>query len=246
MLRPYVGAQSDAHLEGIARLDLAGLHADVLDPCGPAFRGEAHAQAHRLDRHAAKLVLHQHAHGSGDPGRDGGGHVRGAEGDVAAADDAPFAFDLDADLGGALADALPRAINRAQGDGRRQPRGEQAVGRDLRVEGLARAADFCVAHRHRHRDGLGLLAGDAGDRPQAVLRDTPHGPPGEPQLHARRVAGHDGIDVGGGEREVNIAHGHHGMAERQHLVALDIGHGADGGDIEIAAHELNAQRRSGL
>jgi hypothetical protein len=60
------------------------------------------------------------------------------------------------------------------------------------------------------------------------------------QLEGAFQAGHDGDDAGPGHAVVDGPEVIERVAKGQNMGAVDVGHGTDGGDIEVSPHELDA------
>ncbi len=118
--------------------------------------------------------------------------------------------------------------------------------------GLTRAGVF---HAHRHGDGRDLRADPPGDAGRLIAPQRAHrvriavggvGLDRRAELEAVHHARDDRVDVGRTHRHVDLALGEERMAERQHLVADDLGDRADGGQVRVAADQRNGDARAGL
>ena len=65
-------------------------------------------------------------------------------------------------------------------------------------------------------------------------------------LERRRQRRQERVDLGAGDRQVDLADVEHRVAEREHLVAVDVRDGAGAGGAHVAADELDGDRAAVL
>ncbi len=143
-------------------------------------------------------------------------------------------------LGGAAAARFEQAVERRHRD---QRGGQRAVLDGLEPERrrvAARALDGDRKRQQPHR-----LADPPGHRGAAILGHHPDLAAAHAELERRRLARHDGRDLGGGHRQPDLARLEERMPEQQHPVAVAPGHGADRRHLEIAAQDVDRHRRPG-
>ena len=140
--------------------------------------------------------------------------------------------DLGADASGGVAGHAVNPEHRLIRHHRDQLAGEEAVISHPRPDVLL-AAGAVVTHHRLHRDELGILAGDAANAPGAILAHAAHRLHRRGDLEGAHDAGKHIVDPRRAQGQVHGTQLHEGMAERQHLIPLAVGHGADGGQVHV-------------
>ena len=122
-----------------------------------------------------------------------------------------------------------------------QGRHQRLLPDHLDVEGLGGAAGL-AANGHAHRQHVGLAAEPAGDAGADVGVDDADRLQRRAHLEADTLPRIDRVDVAGHQRELAPAQAQERMAPAVDAVALDVRHGADAGQVEVAGDQGDRQR----
>src|SRR4029079_3449714 len=95
-----------------------------------------------------------------------------------------------------------------------------------------------------HRQHIGLFADVAGDARADVGINRADDLQGRAHLHAHAGTRINRVNVAVHHRELARAETHHGVAKAIYPITLDVRHGADTGEVEIARDERDTQRRA--
>src|SRR5205807_3739285 len=127
-------------------------------------------------------------------------------------------------------------------------RGQQRfLADDGDVEGLGSGAGAGLSD-DGHADGehVALAVEPAGDAGADVGIDDAEAAEGRAHLEADRLAGVNGVDVAAHEGELTGAQPEEGVAPAVDAVAVDVGDGADAGEVEVAADQGDGEGTAGF
>ena len=137
--------------------------------------------------------------------------------------------------GGELFGQVPLGVDRTCQHGQKQGGQEGRLADHLHLievrVGIAARLD-----PNAHRQHVGLAADGPGHAGADVGIEHAHDPQRRAHLHAHAGTGVNRVNVAGHHRQLARAQAEHGMAEAVNAIALDMRHGSDAGEIEVAHH----------